>query len=233
MTALLQLDGVSVTYGGLQAVSSVSLSAQEKRVLVILGANGAGKSSLARAIAGLVPITSGTVRLGGETISGQPAHSVTARGVSYIPERGNVFTSLTVEENLRLAARHRGHRSALTETLDEMLEMFPSLAAARSRPASALSGGERQMLALARGLATRPSLLVVDELSTGLAPQVMDRVYDQLAEFRNTVTIVLIEQFVHRAVGFGDDCLILKRGSIAWQGACADAGEQVLANYLG
>jgi branched-chain amino acid transport system ATP-binding protein len=233
VTPLLELDSVSVRYGSLAAVSSVSLTLEQRSVLVVLGANGAGKSSLARAIAGLVPISGGTITFGGADLVGLAPHRVRRQGVAYVPERGNVFPSLTVDDNLRLAVRAAPRRDR-AGAIEAMFTTFPVLAGRRRQVASSLSGGERQMLALARALAVKPTILVVDELSLGLAPIVVDRVFDALDGIRRDgVSIVLIEQFVHRALGFGDQCVILKRGKAVWQGDTDAAHEQVLETYLG
>lgn len=230
--ALLEVDGVTVKYGALAAVSSVSLALERGSALVVLGANGAGKSSLARAICGLVPLAGGTIRFDGRDISGSPTNRVARLGVAYVPERGNVFPTLSVEDNMRLACRNvrREDRSA---AMDRAFTAFPALAQRRRQVAASLSGGERQMLALGRALALRPSILIVDELSLGLAPKVIEEVFVRLEAIRDEVSIILIEQFVHRALRFGDQCVILKRGGVVWSGAAGDAHDQVLSTYLG
>jgi branched-chain amino acid transport system ATP-binding protein len=229
---LLELDGVSVRYGMLPALTSVSLRLDHGSVVVVLGTNGAGKSSLGRAICGLVPVSEGAITLNGVEVTGTSPHRRTRSGISYVPERGNVFPSLTVADNLRLAAR-RAPRGERASTLERAFTTFPALAPRRRQVAASLSGGERQMLALARAMVVKPEVLVVDELSLGLAPIIIDRVFEALESVRHEVSIILIEQFVHRALAFGDQCVILKRGAAVWQGPAASAHDQVLETYLG
>jgi branched-chain amino acid transport system ATP-binding protein len=201
--------------------------------VAVLGSNGAGKSTLARALSGLVPAAGGRVELDGVSLLGQAPHRIRRAGIIYLPEGGGTFPGLTVTENLWIAAGilpRPERRAAITLAL----EAFPALQARQGTKAAMLSGGEKQMLSLARALATSPRLIIADEMSLGLAPRLVTAVFDALAELRAAgVSIILIEQFVHRALEFADHCVVLARGQCAWQGPADGAQEQVLARYLG
>ena len=233
MAPLLEVDGVSVVYGNARALDPVSLAVAPGEALAVLGSNGAGKSSLARAICGLTPTSSGTVHFAGVEISGRSAARISNLGLAYLPEGRGIFPGLTVQDNLRMMLRPVGRRR-LAEAIERAYELFPRLRERRRQLAGTLSGGEQQMLALSRMLVTEAQLVIADEPSLGLAPQLIDRVFEALAIARsNGAAILLIEQYVRRAVAFCDDALILRRGSIVWRGRSADVGEDVLAAYLG
>ena len=202
-------------------------------VLAVLGVNGAGKSTLARAVSGLVPPAAGRVTFDGQDITGLPAYRIRRLGLTYIPEGRGIFPGLSVIENLRMAvAQERRHERA--EAIERAIERFPVLGTRRAQRAGSLSGGEQQMLALARALAVSPKLVVADEMSLGLAPLVAESVFQGLEEARSSgITIVLIEQFVHRALSMADSCVILTRGRVGWSGSASDAGQEVIDRYLG
>jgi branched-chain amino acid transport system ATP-binding protein len=230
---LLQVTDLSVVYGSAQAVSGVSLAVAPGEAVAILGANGAGKSSLGRAICGLTPTESGNVRFAGADITRRSATHISRLGLAYLPEGRGIFPGLSVHDNLRVMLRIVG-RSEFRAALDQAYTQFPRLAERRRQTARTLSGGEQQMLALARVLVTRPSLVIADEPSLGLAPKLIEQVFETLAQARATGTsIVLIEQYVHRALDFCDAATILRRGSVAWSGATKDIGPEVLTHYLG
>ncbi|HEY1635519.1 MAG TPA: ATP-binding cassette domain-containing protein [Acidimicrobiales bacterium] len=232
-SSLLTVEGLSVRYGEASGLSGVSFSVGGGKALAVLGANGAGKSSLARAVSGLVRPSGGRIVLAGEEIGGWTPDRIRRAGLVYLPESRGVFRSLTVMENLRMAAALEGRR-ARREAVDRALEMFPALAARRRQPACLLSGGEQQMLSLARALAAFPRVLIADEMSLGLAPKMVDLVFDGLARARQAgVTLIMIEQYVHRALAFADDCLVLQRGELAWNGPASAAHGEVLRHYLG
>jgi branched-chain amino acid transport system ATP-binding protein len=231
---LLTVDNLAVRYGDAVALNGVSFSLSEGRALAVLGANGAGKSSLARAISGLVPSSGGRVELAGRDITKRSPHRIRRMGLVHLPEGRGVFRGLSVMDNLRMAAGTMESRRARRDAVELALEIFPGLASRRGQTAGLLSGGEQQMLSLARALATSPKLIIADEMSLGLAPLVVDLVFDGLVRARSAgVTVIMIEQYVHRALGFADDCLVLQRGTIAWQGSAKDAHGEVVRHYLG
>ncbi|HEX4864011.1 MAG TPA: ATP-binding cassette domain-containing protein [Acidimicrobiales bacterium] len=230
----LKVENLCVRYGDAIALSGVSFDVDTGQVLVILGPNGAGKSSLARAVSGLVPPVGGSIRLQGQDISGWPAYRIRRAGMLHLPEGRGVFRELTVVDNLRMAVSHIEGRQARQEAVQTALDIFPALAARRRQLGGLLSGGEQQMLSLARALATSPKLLVADEMSLGLAPLMVDLVFEGLERARQAgVTIIMIEQYVHRALAFADRCLVLQRGQAVWNGPAKAAGSEVLRHYLG
>jgi ABC-type branched-subunit amino acid transport system ATPase component len=232
--AALVVDDLEVRYGDAVALSGVSFAVERGTALAVLGANGAGKSSLARAVSGLVAPRDGRVVFDGEDITRWQPHRIRRQGLVHLPEGRGVFRGLTVTDNLRMAAATVPNRSGRRQGVELALEIFPALAARRRQPASLLSGGEQQMLSLARALATSPKLLVADEMSLGLAPMMVDVMFEGLARARQAgVTIIMIEQYVHRALGFADSCLVLQRGAVAWSGPAGAARGDLLSHYLG
>ena len=233
-SAALAAEDLSVRYGDAVALTGVSLQVEQGKALAVLGANGAGKSTLARALSGLVPVSNGKVVFDGKEIDRWPAYRIRRAGLVHLPEGRGVFRGLSVIDNLRMAAATLEGRQARHQGVELALEIFPTLAARRNQRASLLSGGEQQMLSLARVLATSPKLLVADEMSLGLAPKLVDVVFDGLNRARQAgVTVIMIEQYVHRALEFADACLVLQRGAVAWSGPARAAGNEVLSRYLG
>jgi branched-chain amino acid transport system ATP-binding protein len=231
---LLRVTDLEVAYGEARALFGVSFDVREGSVTTVLGANGAGKSSLAAAIAGVVKPRAGKVEFEGRDITGRSAHSVCKLGLAYVPENRNLFPHLSVKENVWGQLRFSLPRSQRKDAYDRALELFPVLAERRRQSAGTLSGGEQQMLALARVLAASPKLLIADEMSLGLAPKMVDLVFESLATARDEgITVLLIEQFVERALGFADEAVVLRNGLVGWQGAASDAGDELLAEYLG
>jgi branched-chain amino acid transport system ATP-binding protein len=230
---VLAVERLQVRYGPALAVDGVSLDVPAGRTVALLGPNGAGKSSLARAVAGLVPATAGRVRFDGIDVTSWPAHRRRQAGLVLVPEGRGVFPGLSVRDNLRMALRGIP-RVQRQEAMARTLSAFPVLGQRAEQRAGSLSGGEQQMLALARALATEPRLIVADELSLGLAPLVVDAVFQAMAEAKaRGVGLLVIEQFVHRALALADHCVILRRGTAVWSGPAAEAGEAVLERYLG
>jgi branched-chain amino acid transport system ATP-binding protein len=231
--ALLSVQALTVRYGPALALQDVSLELNAGGILAVLGANGAGKSTLARTVSGLVPAAGGTITFAGSDITRRPAHRVRRDGVVYLPEGRGIFPGLTVAENLQMAVDLLP-RAQRRPAYAEAMEMFPHLAARHRNRAGLLSGGEQQMLSLSRALITRPALIIADEMSLGLAPKLVDMIFDQLGRLKAAgVTMIIIEQFVHRALGFADHCVLLSRGQVAWQGAPSSADREILARYLG
>jgi branched-chain amino acid transport system ATP-binding protein len=216
------------------AVSDASFRIGRGRALAILGPNGAGKSSLARVISGLIPASSGSVKLNGRDITAVAPYRIRKTGVIHLPEGRGVFRGLSVSDNLRMATTTIRGRQARQDALEQTFEFFPSLADRRRQLAGSLSGGEQQMLSLARALITSPALLIADELSLGLAPLLVDSVFEGLGRAREAgVTLLIIEQYVHRALQFADECLVLQRGEVAWTGEAHGMGDDLLRHYLG
>ncbi len=230
---LLSVQGLDVSYGPSQALFGVSIDVVPGSVLAVLGVNGAGKSTFARAVSGLVAANAGRVTFDGQDITGLPAHRIRRRGLTYIPEGRGIFPRLSVTDNLRMAVAQEP-RSRPAAAIDRAIEQFPVLGKRPTQRAGSLSGGEQQMLALARAFAVSPKLIIADELSLGLAPSITESVFASLDEARSAgITIVLSEQFVHRALTMADHCVILTRGRVGWSGSAADAGPEVLDRYLG
>ena len=230
---MLAVEDLDVSYGASQALFGVSLEVEAGSLVAVLGANGAGKSTLARTVSGLVPAVGGRVRFDGIDITKRAAHKLSAEGLTHIPEGRGIFPGLSVLENLRMAVGQlsRGERSA---AIDRAIELFPVLGERRRQGAGTLSGGEQQMLALARALAVTPKLIIADEMSLGLAPMVAEEVFRGLDEARKSgITVVLIEQFVHRALALADSCVILTRGRVGWSGPASEAHDEVIERYLG
>jgi branched-chain amino acid transport system ATP-binding protein len=232
--SLLTVEHLDVRYASVQALFDVSLAVPAGSVVAVLGANGAGKSTLARAASGLVPSFGGKIWFDGQDITKAKPHEIRRAGLVHIPEGRGIFPGLSVQENLRMAVRRVGTPDERRSAISRSYEMFPRLADRRTQRAGTLSGGEQQMLALARALAVPPKLIIADEMSLGLAPLVVDFVFESIERAsQDGVTIVLIEQFIHRALGLASQCVILKQGSIAWTGPADGARQEVLDRYLG
>lgn len=231
MAPLLELRALHVAYGRSRALDGVDLVVPEGSVVALLGANGAGKSTLLRAVAGLVAPSSGAIFLRGDRIDGRPANEIARRDVCLVPEGRGIFPALTVEENLRVALDD--DRDAIGRTTDR----FPVLAERLQQPAATLSGGEQQMLALARAVATAPELLMVDEPSLGLAPRLVREITDLIAELhrREARTILLVEQYATHALRLADLVYVLVRGRVVWAGEPGelDASDVLTRSYLG
>jgi branched-chain amino acid transport system ATP-binding protein len=227
------VDKLCINYGDATALTDVSFSVAHGEALAVLGPNGAGKSSLARAVSGLVRPRAGRVVFDGKDIARWSAHRIRRAGIVHLPEGRGVFRGLSVMDNIDMAVASVSKRERAA-AVDRAFATFPVLAERRGQLAGRLSGGEQQMLALARALATKPALVIADELSLGLAPKMVDLVFDALTQARDDgVTVVMIEQYVHRALAFADDVLVLQRGAVAWHGPSSAAGAEVLRHYLG
>ena len=229
---ILRVEELSARYGAAQALSGISFEMAPNTALAVLGPNGAGKSTLARTLSGLVPKTGGTVRLDGQDITRLSATKIRRAGLVHLPEGRGVFPSLTVLENLRMALVVE--KKARAGALDRAFELFPVLGERRRQVAGTLSGGEQQMLSLARALMVEPRLIIADEMSLGLAPKLVDVLFESLGRARAAgVSVLMIEQFAGRALAFADQCLILRRGEASWTGPADSAGEELLRRYLG
>jgi branched-chain amino acid transport system ATP-binding protein len=231
----LQVDRLSVRYGSVVAVSEVSLAVAEGEFVAIVGANGAGKSSLLNAIAGVVRPAAGTVSFDGLRIDALPSDRRALLGITLVPEDRGIFRTMTVAENLRLATA-AGRTRDFRASLAEVFELFPVLAARRRQPAGQLSGGEQQMLAVGRALVARPRLLLLDEPSLGLAPILVGQLLDGVAELnRRGVTVILVEQHAMKAIALAGRSYILVNGRVAMEGTRAELLDHrsVIDAYLG
>jgi branched-chain amino acid transport system ATP-binding protein len=225
VSPLLELRDVRAGYGRIEVLHGLHLAVPAGSVVAVLGPNGAGKTTTLRAISGTLPLTSGSIVLDGRRIDGRRPSAIARRGVTLVPEGRGVFGGLSVEENLRIA-----HRSAAAGTagswdgfVTEVTSVFPRLGERMDQIAGSMSGGEQQMLALCRALAGEPRVVLVDELSMGLAPLVVDQLFEQIAVLRAAGrTIVLVEQYLTHALRYADLCYVLAKGSVAW---CGDPSE--------
>jgi branched-chain amino acid transport system ATP-binding protein len=233
--AMLEVRGLELRYGGVPAVRGLSFRVGRGEVVGLVGPNGAGKSSTLLAIMGMVPAHRGEILLAGRRLTGRKTEAIVRSGVALVPERRHIFPELTVEENLRLGLVGRRAPEGVDEDLDRVAVLFPVVRDARHRAAGVLSGGQQQQLAIARALVARPDLLLLDEPSLGLAPAVVDGVFDALAEIRaGGVTILLVEQRAQFAVGFADRTHVLANGELRLTLTPADAGdtERITAAYF-
>jgi branched-chain amino acid transport system ATP-binding protein len=232
--AMLTIESLDVRYSDFIAVSGVSFTVPPGKILALLGPNGAGKSSLGRAVSGLVPVHGGRILLDDVDVTRWHADRVRRTGLAYVPEGRGIFPRLSVHDNLRMAARQAGGRGARRAAMDSAMSMFPVLHERRSLAAGSLSGGEQQMLGLARALAVQPRVMIFDEMSLGLAPKIVERVFESVRRINDEgITVVIIEQFVHRALALADLCAILTRGTLAWAGTAEAARAEALDSYLG
>jgi branched-chain amino acid transport system ATP-binding protein len=229
----LVFDRVRADYGTARALHGLSVEITAGTAFAILGVNGAGKSTFGRVAAGLVPVTEGHVYFDGAEITGLSPQKVSRAGLRYIPEGRGIFPGLSVSDNLRQAALRLG-KARQREAIGEMYDVFPVLSERREQRAGSMSGGEQQMLAMSMALVAGPRLMIADEMSLGLAPKMVSEVFSSLQRAKDAgITIVLIEQFIHQALAFADDCAIFNRGVATWVGPADEAGPGVLDSYLG
>jgi branched-chain amino acid transport system ATP-binding protein len=233
---LLETTNLCVDYGGVHALRNVSVHVPEKRIVAIIGANGAGKSTLLKTIAGLVRQSSGAIRLDGQDISALKPHARLDRGVVLCPEGRRLFPDLTVYENIRMGAYRMRDSRQFRQRLELLHEIFPRVAERRTQIASSLSGGEQQMVAIARALVSQPRILMLDEPTLGLAPKLIVEVAKLVQRInREGVTVVIVEQNARLALKISDQAYVLETGSIALQGLSADLlkSDEVQNAYLG
>jgi branched-chain amino acid transport system ATP-binding protein len=234
--ALLEIKDVDVHYGGIHALKGVSLSVDAGEIVTLIGANGAGKTTTLRAISGLVKATRGSVRFAGNDITHVAAHEIVARGLVHAPEGRGIFANMTVEENLDIGAFLRSDAQAISQDRQYALSLFPRLKERLKQNAGTLSGGEQQMLAIARALMSRPKLLLLDEPSLGLAPQIVALIFKIVKTIaaRGT-TILLVEQNAHMALGVANRAYVLEVGEIVLEGPAKDLAknDEIRKAYLG
>ena len=234
---MLEVHNLEVRYGAIRAVRDVSIRVGGGELVAILGANGAGKSSTLMCIAGALKPSAGSIRLGDEDATGARPETMVRRGMATVPETRNVFPDLTVAENLRLGAYTRRRDAAgVAEDRSRMFALFPRLAERENQPAGTLSGGEQQMLVIARALMSRPRVLLLDEPSLGLAPAIVDQIFDMIAELkRSGLTMLLVEQNAAKALSVADRAYVMRLGAVAAEGTAAEIGAATNLNalYLG
>lgn len=231
---MLELRAVRSGYGETQVLHGLSLTAEQGRVLAILGRNGAGKSTTLKTIMGLLPLKSGEIVLNGKPLPAQP-FDVAKSGIAYVPETRDIFPSLSVRENLEIAAARFGRKGA-DWTMDRVLDLFPRLGERLDNGGMQLSGGEQQMLSIARALLMNPRLLILDEPTEGLAPIIVKLIHDKLKDLKQAgLSMILVEQNFGFATSLADDVVVVDKGQVVWTGSAADirADEQVQHDWLG
>jgi branched-chain amino acid transport system ATP-binding protein len=223
---LLELHSVDVGYGPFRAIFGVSLAVHSGRVLALLGSNGAGKTTIARVLSGLLKPSAGSIVLEGDDITGLRPYRFARLGIVHAPEGRSVFATLTVQENLELTFRRSRGRTGVGDALEHAYTLFPRLGERRRQIAGTLSGGEQRMLSLSRVLVERPRVLIADELSLGLAPIIVDEVYRTLERIRDGgTTLVIVEQHVHHALAIADDAVLLAKGEVVIACPVAELGD--------
>jgi branched-chain amino acid transport system ATP-binding protein len=236
MGKLLEVTGLDVHYGGIHALKGVSFGVDEGQVVTLIGANGAGKTTTLRAISGLVKPTRGSVTFGGRAVTGLPAHEIVALGLAHVPEGRGIFSNLTVDENLQMGAFLRRDVAGIAKDRKRALELFPRLAERLGQNAGTLSGGELQMLAIARALLTKPRLLLLDEPSLGLAPQIVQLIFKIVRQIQaEGTTILLVEQNAHQALGVATTAHVLEVGTLVTSGPASELArdDKIRKAYLG
>ena len=234
MTAVLEVEGVVAGYGQVEILHGVSLVLGRAEIVAVIGPNGAGKSTLLKAIFGLVPVRGGRVRLADEDVTNLPPDRIVQSGMSYVPQTENVFPSLSINENLEMGAFVR--QNGLQERLERVYDMFPDIAGRRGERAGRLSGGQRQMLALARALMLDPQVLLLDEPSASLSPKMVDSIFEKIGDISTAGTaIVLVEQNAREALSFSKRAFVLATGENRLEGESAGLldNEEVAKLYLG
>ncbi|HKR94987.1 MAG TPA: ABC transporter ATP-binding protein [Candidatus Angelobacter sp.] len=233
---LLELSNVTAFYRDLQALFGISLTVNAGEIVTLIGANGAGKTTLLRVISGMKRAAAGSVCFAGQDVSRVPAHEMVAHGVSHVPEGRQVFPFMTVKENLSLGAYTPRARANMKRLLEEQLALFPRLAERMDQLAGTLSGGEQQMVAIARGLMAQPKLLLLDEPSLGLAPKIVEEVFEKIQEVRRSgITMLIVEQNVVSGLSIADRGYVIQNGTVLLEGTAKDllSNESVRAAYLG
>jgi branched-chain amino acid transport system ATP-binding protein len=234
--SLLRVQAIDVYYGDLQALRSVSLSVEKGQVVAVLGPNGAGKSTLLRTISGMVRYRSGHISLDNQTIDSIPPYKVADIGIAHVPEGRRIFADLSVKENLLLGSYRSAARKMRAESLGTVFSLFPQLKQRQNQTGGTLSGGEQQMLAVARALMQQPALLMLDEPSLGLAPTIITELYGRLAEIKAMgVSVLLVEQQAAQALRLADHCYVLSTGSVVASGPPSQVANEdaVREAYLG
>ena len=227
MSTLLELKNLKIAYGGINAVKGIDLHVREGELTTLIGANGAGKTSTLKAIAGMIHTTSGEVVYAGESIANQPSYAIARKGLALVPEGRGVFPQLSVEENLAMGAYARNDRAEIKLDAEKIFTLFARLKERRAQTAGTLSGGEQQMLAIGRALMSRPKLILLDEPSMGLAPVMVLRLFDLIRRVRaEGYTILVVEQNVRQVLKLVDRAYLLEVGRIRMEGRADELAEQ-------
>lgn len=237
MPVLLKVAGLRIFYGAVEALKDVSMEVHEGEIVSVLGANGAGKSTLLRAISGLLPVSAGNIEYKNSSLCSVPPFEIVSLGISHVPEGRKVFATLTVEENLNLGGYiRRKQKKEIIEEKDKIFQLFPILAKRRKQLAGTLSGGEQQMLAMGRGLMSSPRLLLLDEPSLGLAPLLVEQIFNIIREInQRKISILLVEQNARKALGVAHRAYVLETGNITINGLAQElkTNQKVQEAYLG
>jgi branched-chain amino acid transport system ATP-binding protein len=234
--SLLTVNNLSVSYGAIEAIRNCSLRVEEGEIVTLIGGNGAGKSTMLRTISGLLTPKQGTIQFEGKEIQGQPPHRIAQSGLVHVPEGRGIFANLTVEENLQLGAYSRNDHAEIRKDRERALELFPRVRERLKQAAGTLSGGEQQMVAIARAMLSRPRLLMLDEPSLGLAPQIVQTIFQVIREINNSgTTILLVEQNAAMALKVAHRAYVIEVGSIEMEGPAAElaSSDEVRKAYLG
>jgi branched-chain amino acid transport system ATP-binding protein len=225
---MLSVEHIHARYGAITALRDVTINVQEGELVALIGVNGAGKTTVLSSIAGVLKPVLGDITFKGDTITGQTPEQIIRKGIAMVPEGREIFPSLTVEENLKLGAYIRKNRIEFKRDLEEMCERFPILGERIHQPGGTLSGGEQQQLAIARALMSHPTLLMLDEPSLGLAPSLVDQIFELIIQLHEmSVTILLVEQNVDRTLDIADRAYLLRTGQVAMEGTAKQLRQQV------
>lgn len=233
---MLNVQDLDVFYGEFQAIDDIALKIEKGQTVIVVGPNGAGKSTLLRTIAGLLPPRRGAISFEGQRIDRMEAHNVVARGISLVPEGGRVFPHLSVLDNLKVGSYNKAARANAQQWMERIFELFPVLSKRKTQRAGSLSGGERQMLAIARSLMAQPKLILLDEPSLGLAPLVVDMVFEFVQTMKQEgYTILLVEQNANKALRVADYAYLIESGKLVFEGRSADFDKNpyIKTAYLG
>ncbi|WP_148135692.1 ABC transporter ATP-binding protein [Candidatus Formimonas warabiya] len=233
---MLKVEAINVYYGAIHALKGISIEVNQGEIVTLIGANGAGKSSILKSISGLLTPKSGSIFFEGKNITGAPAQSIVKMGISQVPEGRRIFANMSVQENLELGAFLETDKTAVKQRMDNVFQRFPRLAERKNQSSGTLSGGEQQMLAMGRALMSKPRLLLLDEPSMGLAPILVQEIFNIIKEINEAgTTVLVVEQNAHQALSIAHQAYVLETGKIVLSGTAAEvaASEEVKKAYLG
>ena len=234
--AMLSIENLEVYYGSINAIKGISFDVEEGEIIALIGANGAGKTTILHTITGLVPPKHGSIKFGGKDLAKTPAHKIVSMGMAHVPEGRRVFAQLTVYENLMLGAYTRKDKADIAESLETVFKRFPRLEERRNQSAGTLSGGEQQMLAMGRALMSKPSIILMDEPSMGLSPLYVSEIFDIIQEINKSgTTVLLVEQNAKKALSIANRAYVLETGKIVLSGDAKELAnnDSVKKAYLG